>query len=115
MSIEFTIDIIEHKKDRLFITGLSLTELTIEDTFSAVYQYGKSKKSKTKIADSHLTIETIIVDGEPVSTLSVQQSAMIILVGDSQAIQDQVQALRWRKKSGRFIRTSEQALTLADS
>ena len=61
MSLEFTIDIIEQNKDRLFITGLSLTALALTDTFTVLLQYGSSQKSKKQIASLELVVETIII------------------------------------------------------
>ncbi|MEM9953371.1 MAG: hypothetical protein AAF846_17320 [Chloroflexota bacterium] len=115
MSIEFTIDILEQKQDKLFVTGLSLNELAVDDCFTALHQYGNSKKSKKRLSELNLCVESIILDGEPVDSVRAQQSAMLILLGDATALLDAIDALRWRKKSGRFIRTSQEALTLADS
>ncbi len=113
MSIEFTIDLIEVKKDLLFVTGLALSDIALQNSFTALYQYGKNKKSKKQLASIELTIETIIVDGEPVDTLTASTPAMIALSGDFTTIETEAEALRWRKKSGRLIRTSDVALTLA--
>ncbi|MGB7339652.1 MAG: hypothetical protein WBC91_12230 [Phototrophicaceae bacterium] len=115
MSLEFTIDIIEQNKDRLFITGLSLTEIALTDTFTVLLQYGSSQKSKKQIASLELVVETIIMDGNPVDNISAQSTAMLILVGDGTLIEQQAHTLKWRKKNGRFIRTSDIALTLATS
>lgn len=115
MSTEFTIDIIEQNKDRVFITGLALTDITLSDTFTVLLQYGTSKKSKKKVATIMLEVETIIVDGDPVDAISSDTVAMLILAGDSQVIEDHAYSLKWRKKSGRYIRTSDIALTIATS
>ena len=113
MTIEFTVDVIEKKKDLLFVTGLALSDIVLQDTFTALYQYGNKKKSKKQLASIELTIETMIVDGEPVDTVATNSTAMIALSGDFSAIETQAEALRWRKKGGRLIRTSDAALTLA--
>lgn len=113
MSIEFTIDLIEVKKDLLFVTGLALSDIALQDTFTALYQYGNNKKSKKQLVTIQLTVETIIVDGEPVDAVAANMLAMIALSGDFTLIETQAEALRWRKKSGRLIRTSDVTLTLA--
>lgn len=114
MSIEFTIDVIEQKKNLLFVAGISLSDLALEDTFTTLLQYGTSKKSKKVLAQIDLTVQSIIVDGEPVDSLSKNSAGMIALSGDFSAIETQAQELKWRKKSGRYIRTTDMALTLAD-
>ena len=63
MPREFTLDIIEQKKDRLFVTGLALTEIAVQDEFSQLVQYGSKQKSREQLASLTLTVETIIVDG----------------------------------------------------
>lgn len=113
MSIEFTIDLIEEKKDLLFVTGIALSDIALQDCFKGLYQYGNKKKSKKQLATIELTVETIIVDGEPVDSLDANTLAMIALSGDFTAIKTQAEALRWRKKGGRLIRTSDVALTIA--
>ena len=115
MSIEFTIDVIEQKKDLLFVAGISLGELELNATFTHLYQYGNSKKSKKLLSAVVVTVVSIIVDGEPVDKLAQNSTGMIALSGDFSVITDQAQNLKWRKKSGRFIRTSNIALTLADT
>ncbi|GAB5492275.1 MAG: hypothetical protein Phog2KO_24900 [Phototrophicaceae bacterium] len=115
MSLEFTIDVIEQKKDLLFVAGISLGELEINAEFSHLYQYGSSKKSKKLLSKVTLKVESIIVEGEPVDKLTQNSTGMIALSGDFSEITEQASNLKWRKKSGRFIRTSDIALTLADS
>src|SRR5690606_25924544 len=114
MSVEFTIDVIEQKKDLLFVAGISLTDLAVGDVFTQLYQYGTSKKSKKLLNKIDLTVQSIIVEGEPVDSLSKNSAAMIALSGDFSSIESQAQMLKWRKKSGRYIRSSDIALTLAD-
>lgn len=113
MTLEFTIDLIEEKKDLFFVTGIALSDIARDECFNRLYQYGNSKKSKKQVASIELTIETIIVEGEPVDSVIANTLAMIALSGDFTAIETQAEALRWRKKGGRLIRTSDVALTLA--
>lgn len=115
MNIEFTIDVIEQKKDLLFVAGISLGDLEINASFTHLYQYGSSKKSKKLLSKVTVTIVSIIVDGEPVDALAQNSTGMIALSGEFSSITEQAYNLKWRKKSGRFIRTSDVALTLADS
>jgi hypothetical protein len=42
----FTIDFIEQKKELFFVAGLALQPIVLGDSFTAVYQYGKSQSSK---------------------------------------------------------------------
>lgn len=111
MSIEFTIDLIESKKDWHFVTGLALGDIALHESFNCLYQYGKQKNSKKQVATIDLRIESIIVDGEPVESVSENTPAMLAVSGDFDAVEAQVDALHWRKKGGRLIRTSETALT----
>lgn len=113
MTIEFTIDLIEVKKELLFVTGLALSDIALQDKFKQLYQYGNSKKSKKQVASIELTVESIIVEGEPLDSVVANTLAMIALSGDFSAIETQAEALRWRKKGGRLIRTSDTALTIA--
>lgn len=115
MSIEFTIDVIEQKKDLLFIAGICLDNIDLEASFTHLYQYGASKKSKKLLNKVELRVVSIIVDGEPVDSLAKNSAGMLALSGDFSSIESHAQALKWRKKSGRLIRTSDIALTLADS
>lgn len=114
MSIEFTIEIIEQKKDHLFVTGIALSDIASGTIFSQLYQIGNNKKSRKKIETIELKVESIIAEGEPINAVSANNVAMLMLSGDYDVIQSQAEALRWRKKSGRYIRTSDTALTLAD-
>lgn len=113
MTQEFTIDVFEQKKDLLFVTGIALTELQVGVTVTQLFQYGKNQKSKKRLKTLNLTIETLIVNGEPVEEASAEMAVMVALSGDATAIEETAKSLKWRRKSGRMLRTSDIALTLA--
>ena len=112
MSREFTIDLIEQKGALVFTGGSALTPLQVGDSFTQLLQDGKKATSRRKVGSVSLMIDAIIVDGEPVETLEVNQAGLLALAGDASLLLDAAQALRWRKKSSRFLRTSDEALTL---
>ncbi|MGJ3237162.1 MAG: hypothetical protein ACFE0Q_00505 [Anaerolineae bacterium] len=72
MSVELTVDLIEQKKDLWFVTGIALTQLTLDDTFLQLYQYGQKQSSKRALASLNLTIHALIVGGEPVEVVNAQ-------------------------------------------
>ena len=108
---EFAIDLIEQKKELLYIAGVALTEIALAETFSDVNEYPKKKKQKR--ANVELRIEVIIVEGEPVERVEADLAAMIALSGDWQAIVDCAETLKWKKKSGRLLRTSDIVLSVS--
>lgn len=115
MNKAFTIDFIEVKKDLIFVAGISRTALTLGDSFSALYQYGKSQNSKQAKGTIALKIESILQAGEALDELEANQGVLLALSGDGQALLDAAEALNWQKKSGRIIRNSEAALSLESS
>jgi hypothetical protein len=112
MSREFTLDLIETKKELLYVAGVSLTALATTETFSQMNEY--RKKNKQKRADIALCIEAIILDGEPVERIEAQTSAMLVLSGDWQALIDAAKMLKWQGKGERLLRTNDTVLTLSD-
>lgn len=117
MNAEFTVDLIEQKGELLFVGGSSLSPLvsTAQSplTFTTLLQDGKSAKSRRTLATVALTVETLIVDGEPGDTLAEGQAALIALRGDATPLLDAAQSLRWQVKGKRYLRTSAEALTLS--
>jgi|GEM_PF-4625934 len=112
MSVEFTIEMMEQKKDHLFVTGIVLSDIASDTTFTELYQAGSHQKSRKKLETIELKVESIIVDGGSVEAAAADSAAMLLLSGDFSAVQSQAQALGWRKKSGRLLRTSDIALIL---
>lgn len=110
---EITVDVIERKQDLLFVTGFALTDIALQDTFTQLLQYGTSKKSRKRIATINLRVETIIVDGEPTDAVEAQHAVMLALLGDATALENAALQLKWRRKSGRLLRNTDTALTLA--
>jgi hypothetical protein len=109
---EFTLDLIEQKKDLLYVAGLSLTTIAVADTFSQVNEYHKKKKQKRATFD--ICIESIIVAGEPIESIDAQTAAMLALSGDWQAIIEMAEKLKWRRKGRRLLRTNDIVLSLSD-
>lgn len=112
MSHEFALELIEQKKDLLYVAGLSLTELAVSDTLSQANEY--RKKNKQKRATFNLRIESIIVDGEPIENIPAQTTAMLALSGDWQSVVEVAEKLKWRKKGKRLLRTNDIVLSLSD-
>ena len=112
MSKAFTVDFIEQKKELFFVAGTSLSPLALGDSFSALYQYGKSQSSKQAKGTIALKIESILVNGEPLESAEANQALLLALSGDGQALLEAASALQWQKKSGRIFRTTEAALSL---
>jgi GH35 family endo-1,4-beta-xylanase len=112
MPREFAIDLIEQKKELLYVVGLALSTFSLSEQFLQVNEYRKKNKQKRAILE--LVVEAIIVDGEPVDRLEAQSAAMLALSGDWQAIIDCAKALNWQAKGGRFLRTSDIILSLSD-
>jgi len=113
MSVEFTIDLIEQKGALLFTGGSALAPLQIRDCFTQLLQDGKKATSRRTLGSISLTIEAIYVEGEPVDRLEANQAGLLALAGDPTPLIEAADTLRWRKKSSRLLRTSEEALTLA--
>jgi hypothetical protein len=112
MTKGFTVDFIEQKKELLFVAGTSLSPLALGDSFTALYQYGKSQNSKQKKGEVTLKIESILVAGEAFEEAKANESLLLALSGDGQALLDAAKALQWQSKSGRLFRSTEAALSL---
>lgn len=112
MSLAFTVDFIEVKKELIFVAGSSRSALKTGDSFSLLLQYGKSQSSKQNKGSIALKIESILQNGEALESAEANQSLLLALSGDAQALLDAAAALQWQKKSGRLFRTSEAALSL---
>jgi hypothetical protein len=82
------------------------------DNFTALYQYGKSQNSKQRKGVVTLKIESILVSGEPLEEAKANESLLLALSGDGQALLDAASALQWQSKSGRIFRNTEAALSL---
>jgi len=113
MNAAFTIDLIEQKGELLFLGGSGLLPLQAGATFTTLLQDGKNAKSRRKLASVSLTIETLIADGEPVDSVEENQPVLLAVAGDATPLLDAAQELRWRRKSQRLLRTSDDGLTLA--
>lgn len=113
MSDAFSIELLELKNNMLFAGGTTLSDLSPAQTFICVYEVtGKQRK---QIATVSLTLETIIMDGDPVETATKGDSVLIGLSGEWDALLNAVKKLRWQRKSGRTLRTSKADVVLAES
>lgn len=108
----FVIEFVEQKKSLLYLSGAALDDLAVGQVFQRLEQGGERAKSRKKRATVALIVESIIWQGEPVETLDAPMSGMIAVSGDPQAVLDAVADLRWKRKSGRFLRTGGDALIL---
>lgn len=112
MNQAFTVDFIEQKKELFFVAGISRSPLSVGDSFTALFQYGKAQNSQQAKGTIRLKIESILQNGEAVDSLNTNEAALLILAGEGQALVDAANALQWVKKSGRIMRTTEAALSL---
>ena len=112
MKPEFTVGLIDQKKELLYVAGTALTSLALSDRFGVLYRDGQSAKQRQALGSVDLTIAAILVDGNPVETVEAGQTPLLALTGDSTLLHEQAEALGWRGKSGRLLRTSQAALTL---
>lgn len=109
-----TIDFIEVKGSLIFAAGIALEALAVGDALTVVYEDGKSAKSRKQRGTVDLTIDSIIVDGEPVETAAANTTVLVALDGTWDALTDAADTLKWKRKSGRLLRTSDNALTLGN-
>lgn len=112
MTLQLAIEFVEPKDDLLFVAGVGLTDLAVGQTFTAMVLHPAGKKKAQSAEKIALTIETLIVDGEPVENSASDASVLVALAGDGQPILEKVDALRWRRKSGRWLRTTQDVLML---
>lgn len=110
---EFTIELLELKEDICIIGGVAVTDITLNDVFNLLYEIGSHKNSKKKRASIDLTVHFLVIDGEPVETVAANSSFTVGLVGNASELEAVVRDLRWKRKSGRYLRTSDTALLLS--
>lgn len=116
MSAQLAIELIEPKESLLFVAGIGITPLAIGATFTDVHRIPASKQKIAQPAASvALTIETLIIDGEPADDSAAETSVLLALSGDYQPLLAVVAALKWRRKGGRWLRTTEDSLLLIGS
>ena len=114
MSARLLLAMLEPQEKVLFAGGLVMAAggLSVGETFTAVSAYKGSKQSRSKQADVSLTVQTLIVDGEPVSSAADGTDVLVALSGDSAALIDAAAHLGWTHKRGRYLRSGQHALTL---
>ena len=113
MSDTFSIELLEITNNMLFAGGTALSDLATSQTFTRVYEV--NSKQRKQIATVSLTIETMIMNGEPVETATKGDSVLIGLTGEWEALLEAVKTLRWQRKSGRTLRTSKADVVLAEA
>ena len=111
MVAEFRLELIEEKKELLYVAGISMSALAVGNYFLQLNQYQKKKKHKK--GTFSLEVVSIIVQGEPVESIEADVSAMLALAGDWQSIPDFVEKARWRRKGQRFMRNDDSVLSLS--
>ena len=111
--MSLTIDFLEVKGALIFAAGTTLADLAVGDVLTVVYEDGKNAKSRKQRGTVDLTISSIIVDGEPVGSVAANTAALIALEGIWDALTDAADNLKWKRKSGRLLRTSDNALTIS--
>lgn len=112
--MSLTIDFIETKGTLLFAAGTCLADIAVGDTLSVVFEDGKNAKSRQQRGTVNLTIHSIIINGEPAENATTGDSALVALDGTWDALTAAANALNWKSKSGRLIRTSSKGLTLSN-
>lgn len=114
MNPHFVITTVEAQEDVCFVGGTSLSSLTTGQCFDQLLQAASPKKMhlRTTLA---LTVESLIVSGEPVENVEEGAALLLVLSGDQSALLASVQALRWRRKSRRYLHTRGDSLLLAST
>jgi hypothetical protein len=112
MSARLLVAMIEPQDAVLFVGGMALSTLTVGDSFPAVGTYRGSKKSRTRTDTVSLTIDSLIVDGEPVDTVDDGTDVLAGLSGDGTALIEAANSAGWTRKRGRYLRSGQQALIL---
>jgi hypothetical protein len=112
MSARLLVAMIEPQDDVLFVGGMALTTLAAGDSFLAVGTYKGSKKSRKQTGTVSLTIESLIVDGEPVDAVEDGTDVLAGLSGDGNALIEAVDSAGWTRKRGRYLRSGQQAIIL---
>ncbi len=113
MSARLLLAMLEPQEKVLFAGGLVMaSRLSVGETFTAVYAYKGSKTSRKKQADIALTVQTLIVDGEPVTSAEDGTDVLVALSGNSEALIEAAAGIGWTRKRGRYLRSGQYALTL---
>jgi hypothetical protein len=115
MTGELAFDLVEEKGDLLFVGGVALTSLAVGDRFTALYDYGDRPKQPRRCATLDLSIAALIVDGEPVASVTAQTSVLVALAGTATPIIAAVRDRRWQRKRQRYLRTTPHPLALRDA
>lgn len=118
--MEIVVDIVEPQDGILFVTGYVSTALDVGDQFKALAVYVPAKKKKhnpkkLSSASIDLTIETILVLGEPLETVASGQSAQIGLSGDAEPLLQLMSEHHWHQSNGRYFlpRNETRLITLS--
>ncbi|GEM_PF-1851175 len=106
--MEIVVDIVESQEGILFVTGYVEKSITVGELFNVltVYQLPKKKKQKPKKLSAmsiELTVETILVDGEPLEVINVGQTAQLGLTGDAEPILALMSEHQWHNSNGRYF------------
>lgn len=106
--MDLVLDIVEPQEDILFVTGYVGKSLAVGDVLSAltVYQPPKKKKhnpKKLSAVNIALTVETILIEGEPQETVEGGRTAQIGLVGDADPIVTLISDHQWHHSNGRYF------------
>lgn len=110
MSAEFSIELLELKKEMLFAGGTALSDIAAEQSFTRLYEItGKQRKLLAKV---NLTVQTLISNGDPIDTATKGDSLLLGLSGASEPVIEAVKKLRWQRKSGRYLRTTQSDILL---
>jgi hypothetical protein len=114
MSARLLLAMLEPQEKVLFAGGLVIASggVSAGDTFTAVYAYRGSKQSRSKQAAVSLTVQTLIIDGEPVASANDGTDVLVALSGDSTALINAADDIGWTYKRGRYLRSGQHALTL---
>ena len=111
MSVEFSIELLELKKDMLFAGGTALSDIAPEQSFTHLYEV--TSKQRKLLIKVDLNAQTLISNGEPLDSASKGDSILIGLSGASEPVIEAVKKLRWQRKSGRYLRTTKADIVLA--
>jgi len=106
--MDLILDIVEPQEGILFVAGSVGKALTVGDSFNtlAVYQSPKKKKHNPKKLSAivvQLIVENILVEGEPLDTISAGTTAHVGLVGDAEPILKLMSDHDWHESNGRFF------------
>lgn len=101
------LDIVELQNDIVFVTGYVDQSLAVGDPLKSliVFQPAKKRKQSPKrisSIDTALTVKTILIDGEPLDSITSNTTAQIGLVGNITALMDLVESHHWHERNGRY-------------